>query len=619
MSKDGGQGEGNDDRDDNERNHSDQLDISEIEMGTELSGRKRTFVDPEKEKTTQLQLQLELEKEKTKREKEKTKQMEIEMKEKTKQMELELKLMEMKEKERKEGIARNSQPIVNNSEEEAFTTMAGSLEAIGDVSASTIANSNRFYYDLFTVPCNEDAYIPNIRLRQLKDKFKTSEGLSFDAYANILKSMTMLKTWEYAAGGSEKMVNDPNLKLFLKCISLSYNQDHIASPVSVKKSQLVFNERFLFASTKSRPEWAVVHDGSGSVLLASKAKGVEASNIAAGMQCFQICADAAIELYRKGLNPEDCVVPGVIICGEVCQIVGVYLVGSTFPVMVNISSLISTAHVEVLSRWVGVLKESISDTVTLLQQSQQRTDSLHVRCQLDKGHFYKPIGKFEGNANLFSNQRIILSKMMMIYEKLCRIEGSVDVIQFPLGLVSVPGELNTKALEIKRAVLHCIKKFFEKSVGDNYYDNNPCLIFSFLEGWHNNRPDDDHREAYIEQLRKVVNILNLAGVVHMDLRPANIMWQPTNNHVGDENVQIQVIDFEDALVVGSAVDVDIAEAYRDDVRYPIRRDIDCKAIKAKVEYNNFFLDAIEAWLSTPDVKEFSTFMIMSQETITYYD
>jgi hypothetical protein len=607
LSKDGGQCEGNDDHDDNESNHTDQLGISEIEISNEFSGRKQTFVDVDlnreimelaKEKTKQMEIQLKEMEIQLKLKEMEMKQMQQMEKEKTKQMEFQLKIE--KEKTIQMEMARNSQPIVNSSGEEAFTTMAGSLETIQDLSSSSIAKSKRYYYDLFTVPCCKDAYIPNIRLRQLKDNFNTSEGPSVKAYENILINMNMLTTWKYPVEGSEMMVNDPNLKMFLDCISSAYNQDHITSPVTVTKEEF----RFLFASSDSKPGWAVVRDRS--VLLASIAKGVEASNIAAGLQCFQICADAAIELYRKGLKREDCVVPGVIFCGEEFQIVGVYLVGSTFPVMVNISSLISITHVEVLSRWVGVLKEAISDTVTLLQQSLPRADSGQVRCKLDAGYFYKPIQK-----------RFFLSKMMVIYDKLYHTEGSVEVIQFPLGLISVPIAINTHAAEIRRAVLHCITKFFTKANGD--YDNDPCLIFSFLEGWCNTRPDDDHCEAYIKQLSKVINILNLAGVVHMDLTPANIMWKPMNNHDGDRDVQLQVIDFEDALMVGSGVHEELAQEYSKDVRYPIKRGIDCKAIRAKIEFNNFFMDAIEAWLNKSKEKEFLRFMMMNQDIITYYD
>jgi hypothetical protein len=33
------------------------------------------------------------------------------------------------------------------------------------------------------------------------------------------------------------------------------------------------------------------------------------------------------------------------------------------------------------------------------------------------------------------------------------------------------------------------------------------------------------------------------------------------------------------------------------------------AIRAKIEFNNFFIDAIEAWLTQSDDEDFKTFMI----------
>lgn len=93
-----------------------------------------------------------------------------------------------------------------------------------------------------------------------------------------------------------------------------------------------------------------------------------------------------------------------------------------------------------------------------------------------------------------------------------------------------------------------------------------------------------------------------------------------NNHDdGDKNIQLQIIDFEDALMVGSSVNKDLAEVYSNDERYPIKRGINCRAIIAKVEFNNFFFDSIEAWLITKEEKEFRRFMINNKLTITYYD
>ena len=93
------------------------------------------------------------------------------------------------------------------------------------------------------------------------------------------------------------------------------------------------------------------------------------------------------------------------------------------------------------------------------------------------------------------------------------------------------------------------------------------------------------------------------------------MWRPK-----DDEVEIQIIDFEDALMLGSVVDKALAQIYSNDVRYPIRRGTDCsRAIIAKVEFNKFFADAIKAWLEQTEDKEFRTFMTRNELTMTYFD
>ena len=598
---------------------------NKIEMQNEGITIKLRQMEIDKEITIIIKMrQMEIDKEIIiEKEKELTKRHQIE-----KSLELEIEREKTKQMQLKDGNTSNSQPTMYSSEEGVFTTIAGSLKKMKDSSACTIAKSNRNYYDLFTVPCHDDTYIPNTRLRRLKNKIKSFEVLPCNAYPYLINNMKMQRAWEYPLGGSETIVNDPNLMHFLNSILSSYNRDHdISSSIIINQDYLGINNQFLFASEKTQPEYSLMHDNC--VLLGSEAKGANASNISAGMQCFQLCADSAIELYRRGMNREDCVVPGVIICGEVFQIVGVYLISSTFPVMVNISSSINIAKVEVISRWVDVLKEFISETVTLLKNSQPRSDSSEIICHLDVGLFYKPIRKKQSDNSLGSNQRIILSRMMMIYDKLFHgidTEGDsspINVIQFPIGLITVPCSTTIYANEIRTALLHCINKFFDHRNGTNYnYDNDPCLIFHFLdsvEGWTNNRPDNDHRDSYILHFRTAINILNFVGVVHMDLRPANIMWRPKNRYIGDKEVELQIIDFEDALMVGSLIDVELARVYSVDERYPIKRGIDCNAIRAKIDFNNFFIDAIEAWLTQSDDEEFKTFMIKNYGTMKYYD
>ena len=93
--------------------------------------------------------------------------------------------------------------------------------------------------------------------------------------------------------------------------------------------------------------------------------------------------------------------------------------------------------------------------------------------RIDADLFYKPIRKTALNNILVSNQRIILTRMMMIYDKLFHVietEGSspVDVIQFPIGLVTVPMSNTIHAKGIREALLHCIKKFFDQRNGAFY-------------------------------------------------------------------------------------------------------------------------------------------------------
>ena len=105
----------------------------------------------------------------------------------------------------------------------------------------------------------------------------------------------------------------------------------------------------------------------------------------------------------------------------------------------------------------------------------------------------------------------------------------------------------------------------------------------------------------------------------MDLRPANIMWRSKNTSIGDKEVELKVIDFEDALMVGTVINEALARVYINDPRYPIKEGIDCTKVSTKIEFNNFFVDAIEAWLTTSEEKEFITYMINNQGTMTYYD
>jgi hypothetical protein len=288
------------------------MSIDEVEMGMELNAIKidsKSEIDMQMEQlrlNTQIEKEIrihqmeinkeiEIQREKSKQmemeieiQREKSKQMEMEKQIKIRQMEMEkeIRIHQMKmekeiEMQRKDGNTRSSQPTVYSGEEVSFTTIAGSLEKITDTSACAIANNNRDYYDPFTVPCRNEAYIPNARLRRLKNKLKSAEVLPCNAHSIPLTMMEMQRTWNYPSGGSETIVNHPNLKVFLSTILSSYNKDcDINSSIVINNDFIGINSRFIFASERSKPEHVLMY--GNCVLLGSEAKGANASNIEAG-------------------------------------------------------------------------------------------------------------------------------------------------------------------------------------------------------------------------------------------------------------------------------------------------------------------------------------------------
>ena len=168
----------------------------EIEIQREKS--KQMEIEKEKEiKIHEIKMnirQMEIDKE--------IRQMEIdkEMRQMEIQKEIEIEREKTKQMQWKDGNSSSSQPNVYNSEEGAFTTIAGSLEKITDTSACAIANNNRDYYDPFTVPCRNEAYIPNTRLRRLKNKLKSAEVLPCNAHSIPLTIMETQRTWKYPSG-----------------------------------------------------------------------------------------------------------------------------------------------------------------------------------------------------------------------------------------------------------------------------------------------------------------------------------------------------------------------------------------------------------------------------------
>jgi len=191
-----------------------------------------------------------------------------------------------------------------------------------------------------------------------------------------------------------------------------------------------------------------------------------------------------------------------------------------------------------------------------------------------------------------------------MYEKMYCTEALREYVAYPVGLMCIPTDIKQLFMKPITAMLE------EHFRGFQGLQNAPVIMFQNLSGWRNDRPMVEIEvESYITKLTIAVDYLNQAGVAHMDLRPSNIMWQ-WNKEMN--SVDIQIIDFEDAVTFGSKirfVEILKADACR---RYPIMDDKNSEY--ASAYHNNWFLVSIKLWLKD-EYKTYSYSKFMQENHI----
>ena len=71
--------------------------------------------------------------------------------------------------------------------------------------------------------------------------------------------------------------------------------------------------------------------------------------------------------------------------------------------------------------------------------------------------------------------------------------------------------------------------------------NESCIVFPKMNGYHIGFPEEeDLRRMYFEKLKTIIDSFHVAGVVHLDLYPSNIMWK----YEGEKEITLKVIDWD---------------------------------------------------------------------------
>lgn len=483
-----------------------------------------------------------------------------------------------------------------------------------DCSASAIANGAPHLYDAFGHVTSPGAFIPNPLLqRMLKHEPDPSEVLSLLSKLDV----RFVDSFRKVPNGSESKVVDLNLQRLLSAMAdlshgkLICKKDNATTVMYLAKSGNA--EHSLYPRTATY---------SSIALFGAEAKGIEASLRACYPQFIASCGSSCIELHRRGLALEECALVGVVMAGASCQFCGVYLIEGNFPVMVALSPALHimgtpTDHREI-ARWAMRSLWHTMDRLDALQAMQHKgfgmrlPSAAEVQCTLSlRGHFTKPIrddpkmlqNNAVGDEGWVSALALRLNCMMEVYRLLHEADpGSSDVILFPTGVVTVPGPDSLGSASLRSALTATCRRYLF-SMELSY---RPVVLFPLLGDWRTDKPPAELRQSYLAQVALANNIMNQAGVAHMDERPENVMWRARTELDG---VELQVIDLEDAVLFGFPVSSDYVTHIinQRDRRYPFLPGDEESTQIAGTVHNEFYLEALTRWVES-DVDCFRTFM-----------
>lgn len=460
-------------------------------------------------------------------------------------------------------------------------------------SASKICKFGRDYYDCFGLPLSTEAYVPNLRIRKLLKSYNDVNNCSDDVawleYV-LAGSFQSCHTWMGVRRESETIINDPNSIIVLNLIKT------IEETLCVGSTQSHFD--FILASNSSKPERSIRYHNY--FVMCTESKGRDASSFASLVQGFEIGADAAAYMWRQGVVSDDVVVPVMLSFADCMQFYAVYLIPECYPVIVCLSpalSCVTSCGRLEIARWIIALRGFLKDTIAILDRPNRiARPRRRLGLYIDQ-FFFKPLCDLHKNFQQSNDKigvlcRSSLEHIMSIYQRIYLVEDSDKYFLFPVGVLTFPP---TSSRANRQKINNILEKFFMKYFQPLMHEiregGSIVVAFPLLseeEGWSNGTPPENYVQQYVHELSRAVEILDTAGVAHMDLRPSNIMWRI--NPV--DNLEMRVIDLEDAEMFGQYIQ--LWEVLKADLRYPVLCDDDGPKRASRI-HNQWFLDSVSAW------------------------
>lgn len=383
---------------------------------------------------------------------------------------------------------------------------------------------------------------------------------------------------------------------------------------------LATHTNFVFASVTTKPEPVLVfrYNGFEVGLIASEAKSLTDSVYAAMAQGVQMAADLAVTLPAKvNIPPNEVVVPFILHAGDSVQFGAVYLIDVNFPCTVLLSQKLTIMHYDHqhdIARWIVALVEHCLRISALLEKHGFKAEYNAPVVVLKSAYFYKAIDATESEA-LCSK----LFRLMQIYNLLYTHEPARARVAFPVGVVGF-ADANQKSIRaMQEAKVKACLEFAGKSPDTSPpSDGHPILVLDDLctLGWVRadtltGCKDYELKEAFLSTLATALQDIVTAGIVHLDVRLMNIFYKVVDNaaaqegvsmgvssginiDIGSRQIEVILVDWDDALRVGEILPSQLIAGRRDDIRFP--REEWCEV--AVPEYHSFFLEYLRNELLT---------------------
>jgi hypothetical protein len=263
-------------------------------------------------------------------------------------------------------------------------------------------------------------------------------------------------------------------------------------------------------------------------------------------QALVAAFSAAADLLAKGLPAAQCVVPFVTYTGALEQHGVAYLLEPCFPCAVLTTPVLDLSDADgrrriAVARWaLRRMAEETTRLVRALAGPHARGASAAPRDPaLDLSLYHiKPPLLFVGR----SLEHSVLHQLR-IFERLRRSPAAAHVV--------LPA-----AVLMRQPVEGAARRGGSPAVA---WENSLAVAFPLLADFEAGVPVPGHpqRAAVLQALRAALRCLHRAGVVHLDLFSANILWRRSGRSGGGDpsgvDVEVRLIDFDASLECGQAV------------------------------------------------------------------